>query len=211
MVQKNAKVSDMVDVTGRPELDAEWFARDPERVAEDLVGALIVRGACSGIIVETEAYKDDEASHAVTRRRSASAIMATYGRLYVYPLHQQVCLNMTAGREMPGAVLIRAIEPVDGISIMTKRRKARLTSLVVDPDRPKSLVLLTSGPGRLCQALGVDRSMNDSPLGQALQVFGRRGAVQVERSTRIGISRAVDLPWRFFVPDNLFVTKLKKS
>ena len=189
-----------------PELDEEWFSSSPLDVAPALVGSWLVAGDCEGIIVEAEAYTDDEASHAVTRRPSAYDIMCSQGLLYVYKVHTQLCLNVTCG-EGPGAVLLRAVQPVSGIEEMLARRRLRNPKLRIDPDKPRSLAALASGPGRLCQAFGVELAWSGEPVGRHLRFFAGRASGPVETGPRVGISKAKDLPWRFFLAQSPFVSR----
>ncbi len=178
------------------ELTAEFFARDTLTVARELIGVELSVGRCAGRIVETEAYTDDAASHSVTRRHQAQLMHNTFGHLYVYFIYGMVwCLNFTTERDGVGAVLIRALEPLRGVPLMHERRGT--------DDRR----LLTSGPGRLCQALAIDGSFNGRPLGQGLKLRAGEHDLPVACGPRIGISRATDLPWRFYAVGNPFVSR----
>src|SRR5262245_30925775 len=105
-------------------LTAEFFARDTLLVARDLVGATMLHAGVGGVIVETEAYKGDAASHWVTRRHKAGALLGTtHGRIYVYSIYgMHHCVNVTSDASGPGAVLLRAIEPTHGVPEMLRRR-----------------------------------------------------------------------------------------
>lgn len=165
-------------------------------VARDLIGVVLGVGECRGIIVETEAYKADEASHAVTRRNQAAIMRETFGHIYVYLIYGvHFCLNFTAERGGVGAVLIRALEPVCGIEKMIRRRGT------------SDLLKLASGPGRLCQALGIDLSFNGEPVGERIKLCGRARNPRISTSRRVGISRATELDWRFFDLDSQFVSR----
>jgi DNA-3-methyladenine glycosylase len=176
-------------------LPRRFFARSAIDVARALIGTLLVHETAAGVrvgrIVETEAYcgADDPASHAF-RRTARSEIM--YGRpgvAYVYFSYgMHWCLNVVTDADgTAGAVLLRAVEPVEGASLM--RRGA------APSDAPR----LASGPGRLTRAMGVTGRHNGTDLtGGALYVAAggrRRGAVVT--GPRVGISRAADRPWRF--------------
>ncbi|MBS0209721.1 MAG: DNA-3-methyladenine glycosylase [Planctomycetes bacterium] len=175
-------------------LDRDFFARDTLVVARELIGTTLAVGRCAGRIVETEAYVDDAASHFVTRRNQAVIMATTYGRVYVYFIYgMYYCLNFTADATGPGAVLIRAIEPTRGIPTMMARRGV------------SSLKRLTTGPGRLCQALDIDLSDNDRLIGRRIRVLAADVDWQVEASPRIGISQAQHLHWRFSAVGNPFV------
>ncbi len=183
-------------------LTPEFFARNTLIVARDLIGAEIVAGtgpdAVTGRIVEAEAYlgQADPASHAGRGWTPRSAIMfgppAVAYVYLIYGMHH--CLNFVTEPEgTPGAVLVRALEPLAGREVMARRRG-------LDPavcrDRD-----ITSGPGRLCQALGIDLAWNGVPLGSAAPRLvvcrGPGNGTRVEQTPRIGIRKAVDLPYRF--------------
>src|SRR6478672_2687482 len=96
-------------------LKKSFFSRDTLTVARDLIGTILVAGDCEGRIVEAEAYTTDPASHAVTRRNQARVMIETFGFVYVYFTYgKYYCLNLTADQTGPGAVLIRAVEPIKG-------------------------------------------------------------------------------------------------
>lgn len=162
---------------------ATFFDRHPVEVARDLIGMELVAGDASGLIVETEAYAhDDPASHSFRGPTPRNAPMfGSPGTAYVYRsygLHW--CLNVVC---TPGsAVLLRALEPLAGIETMRARRG-------LEAER-----LLCAGPGRLAQALGADIGWNGRPLHGALV---RKSRPELVAGRRIGISKAVDLEWRF--------------
>ena len=182
-----------------PRLRREFFARDPVVLARDLLGRVLFyrtpEGRLAGRIVETEAYtgEDDPASHAFRGRTARNAVMfGPAGHAYVYFTYgMHHCLNVTAGVSgAAGAVLLRALEPLAGVEIMRAR----------GDHGPKIRVL--SGPGKIGRAFGLTledngRDFTRGPLGLAAgsPVPDR----EVAMSRRIGISRAVDRPYRFAV------------
>lgn len=179
-------------------LDLDFFARDTLTVAQELIGTTLKAGKCVGRIVETEAYTTDAASHAVTRFKQAQIMRETHGQIYVYLIYgMYYCLNFTTDTQGPGAVLIRAIEPLRGIHEMTLRRGT------TDVEK------LASGPGRLCQAFGLDLSFNGKSIGRELKLQERLYTPQISASPRIGITKATELEWRFFEKDNPFVSHAK--
>lgn len=191
-------------------LDREFFARPTEVVAADLVGCGLFRktdgGLVGGLIVETEAYGglEDPASHAAMYTRSRAAVMASPpGTAYVYRSYGiHSCFNVVAKpRGGVGAVLLRAVEPVIGMELMRARRGAQ-------SDRD-----LCRGPGRLCQAfaISVGDSLTNVVARDDLWLTHLRTVPDVARSRRIGITRAVEKPWRFFLADSPYVSSTRVS
>jgi len=171
-------------------LTSEFFARNTIDVARDLIGTFLVVGNCEGRIVETEAYTTDAASHSVMRPKQSVVMQHTFGFVYVYFIYgMYYCLNFTTDRVGAGAVLIRAVEPTRGLRRMIERRET------------SDVKRLASGPGRLCQAFGIDLSVNGERIGRRIKVRQRVTAPEIASSKRIGISRATHLEWRFY--DNL--------
>lgn len=200
-------------------------------VARDLLGAAILRrfdGAwIGGIIVETEAYlhRDDAASHAARGLTGSNASMfAKAGTSYVYPIHSRHCFNVVTGDLNRGeAVLVRAIQPVWGLAVMARHRGIDITKDEHDNGDPVSNQNaqavtgvpreLTNGPGKLCQALMLDRTFDGRDLQRdpdiALVQSGpwrRKSFGRIAVTTRIGLSKAVEKPLRFFVDGNRFVS-----
>ncbi len=163
----------------------------------------------SGIIVETESYlaKGDSACHASRGRTPKTTVMfGSGGFAYVYPIHAKYCFNIvTEIASRPSAVLIRAIEPVDGIEIMQLRR------------RVDALGELARGPGRLCQALGIGREHNglDLRLGRGVWIESVRQRAfttkQIRATERIGVTSAQELKLRFVVVGSSFASGPKHS
>ena len=172
----------------------DFYDRPVVEVARELIGCVVSHHGASGVIVETEAYHDSEpACHAfVGLTNRTRTLFGPPGRAYVYRSYGiHALLNAVCEPEGVGAaVLIRALEPLDGVELMrTRRGVARLEELC-------------SGPGKLTQALGIELGENGTPLtGEGVVTIapppdGWRGT-EVVAGTRIGISKAVELPWRF--------------
>ena len=179
-------------------LPVSFFQRPTDAVARDLIGRILVSAAGGqrtvGRIVETEAYLGhrDPASHGYANRRHArnETLYAAAGTWYVYLSYGvHWCANLVCERETnAGAVLLRALEPLEGIDRMRRRRGG------VERDR-----LLASGPGRLTQAFGIDQGLDAMFMRKSSVVILARDPVDtaVEVSHRIGITKAVDWPLRF--------------
>jgi len=179
------------------ELHPVFFARETVTVARELLGKIISVNGCSGRIVETEAYGRDPASHAYKRTERSALMFDTFAHVYVYLIYGMYwCLNFTTEKDEAGAVLIRAVEPLTGIISMQKRRGT------------KELKSLCSGPGKLCSAFGVDKTLNGLPLGKQVKVFDDGYAAgTISTSSRIGITDARHLEWRFFIDGNAYVSR----
>lgn len=186
----------------------EFFQRDPVTCARELIGCELIWDRCAGIIVETEAYSavDDEACHTFFRP-SARKFIADHapGFAYVYFNYGMYWLLnvLVKGGAEDGFVLIRAIEPTQGIPLMEKRRRGR-----AEPQKPSKLETLCSGPGKLTVALGIDGADHGRDLCRQLK-FGFRPAsaeVRWKSGARIGISRAIGLPWRFLAEGSRFIS-----
>jgi len=179
-------------------LPAGFYARPVLDVAPDLLGCTVVHGGAAGVIVETEAYHEEEpASHAfIGLTERTRVLFGAPGTAYVYRSYGiHALLNAVCEPEGVGAaVLIRALRPLAGLELMRERRAAAGASSLRDRD-------LCSGPGRLTQALGVEMSENGTSLvdGPVLVLPREHDPQQIVVSTRIGITKAAELPWRFSV------------
>ncbi len=189
-------------------LQENYFNKDTLTLARLLLGRLLVHrsreGVTAGIIVETEAYlsQNDPACHAARGKTKRNAMMfGPPGRAYVYFIYgMYYCFNVVANVEGIGeAVLIRALEPVEGLDLMKERRA-----------KSRSLSSLTNGPGKLCTAMGIDGKLNGFPLFNPPLYLGKGVDVDtslIRCSGRIGIKQAREKPWRFFIKENLFVSR----
>jgi DNA-3-methyladenine glycosylase len=169
-------------------------------VAPELVGATLLVDGVGGRIVEAEAYAvGDPASHGFKGRSpTRESMFGPPGRAYVYRSYGvHWCLNLVCGEDgSPEAVLIRALEPVRGADVMATRRGL---------ENPR---LLCAGPGRLCQALGVTRVHDGLPLDRPpFELHGRDGDVTVLAGPRIGLTVAVEQPWRYVLAGSRFLSR----
>jgi DNA-3-methyladenine glycosylase len=184
-------------------VNREFFDRSVHEVARDLIGCRLAVGETAGIIVETEAYEaSDPACHAYIGRTARNEVLfGPPGHAYVYlsyGIHS--LLNFVTEPEgTASAVLIRALEPTDGIELMRERR------------RQEQIEALCSGPGKLTEALGVDLSLNGADLLQPPFELDEPAAEWVDAKVitgpRIGITKAAELPWRYSVAGSRYVSK----
>jgi DNA-3-methyladenine glycosylase len=193
-------------------LPRSFYEEDTVTVAKNLLGCLLVHSegdaTTSGRIVETEAYlRQDPAAHSFRGRTGGNSVLfgpAGHAHVFfVYGLHW--CMNVVTGRGSGGgAVLIRALEPSEGIAVMQKRRGLN------------DLQLLCSGPGRLTQALAITGEYNGLPLTSGpLQIrspdsisgIAISPGQEIVQTTRVGISKAKNLPCRFFLKGNPFISR----
>jgi DNA-3-methyladenine glycosylase len=195
-------------------LPREFYARPVLTVAKDVIGKVLVhrtaQGVLAGRIVEAEAYRgpEDRAAHSFGGRRTerTEAMFGPPGFAYVffvYGMHWHVNL-VTTEEGAPHAVLLRAVEPVQGAELMAARRGLRST----DPN-------LTNGPGKLCQAFGIDRAQYGADLTRG-KLFLSEGQApsRLGRSPRIGVDYAgswAEKPWRFFETGNAWVSRARAS
>ena len=182
------------------QLSRAFFRRSVHEVAPDLVGVTLLFDGVGGRIVEVEAYdQTDPAAHSFRGPTRRNAVMfGPPGYAYVYRSYGiHWCLNLVcepAGSA--GAVLIRALEPTAGLPAMRRRRGV------------KDERLLCSGPGRLCEALRITAAHNGLALDvPPFQLFPRAGAVEVIAGVRIGLTKAVDKPWRYGEKGSRFLSK----
>lgn len=193
-------------MTGRFTLQRHDFVRPAQDLARALIGVtLLVDGAggpAGGLIVETEAYDpDDPASHSFRGPTTRNAAMfGPVGHAYVYRSYgMHWCLNLVCGR--PGsAVLIRALEPREGIASMRVRRGVQ------------DVHLLCSGPGRLCQALGITGAHDGLPLdAPPFRLMAGETELDILSTTRIGISKGAEAEWRFVLAGSPFASRRLKA
>jgi DNA-3-methyladenine glycosylase len=177
-----------------------FFGRSVHAVAPDLIGAVLLVGGVGGRLVEIEAYHHTEpAAHSFRGPTARNAVMfGPPGYAYVYRSYGiHWCLNFVCEPEgSAAAVLIRAIEPTAGLAAMRRRRGTA------------DLQLLCSGPGRVCEALGITDAFNGLALNvPPFEIFARTGAVDAVTGPRIGITKAAELPWRYGEKGSRFLSK----
>ena len=183
-----------------PRLTRSFFARPVLKVAPDLIGATLTVDGVGGVILEVEAYHHtDPAAHSYNGLTPRNAVMfGPPGVAYVYRSYGiHWCLNFVCESEgSASAVLIRALEPTQGLGVMRRRRG--LTEARV----------LCSGPGKLCQALGVTHKHNGFPLDRApFELRARAEKPEIVVGLRIGITKAVEKPWRFGLKGSRFLSR----
>ncbi len=179
-------------------LPHSWFAGDAMELAPKLLGKTIQYRDCSGIIVETEAYTTDAASHAAKITPRSEIMRDTYGHWYVYFTYgMHFCANVTTNKNGIGAVLIRAVEPIEGIEKMEERRGTY------------EIKKLASGPAKFCKAFGITTAENGLPISGNFVIYDAPAISkdQIGVSSRIGIRFGTELPWRFYIKGNKFVSR----
>ncbi len=196
----------IIDQTAR--IEQGFFNRPTLTVAKELLGAILVRkiqgGFLCGTIVETEAYvgEDDPASHAYGGLTPRNQLMyGPPGYAYIYFIYgNHYCLNfVTEAEDYPAAVLIRALQPLSGLSRMFANR-----------GKIRSEIQLCNGPGKLCQALQIDKALNGTSLfSDRLFLLPGSEKFEIACSERIGISQGKNQKWRFYVKNNPYVSVYK--
>jgi DNA-3-methyladenine glycosylase len=181
-------------------LGRDFFARSVHEVAPDLIGVTLLVDGVGGPIVEVEAYDhEDPAAHGYRGRTERNASMfGPPGHAYVYRSYGiHWCLNLVCEQEgSASAVLLRALEPTHGMDVMRARRGV---------DDPR---LLCSGPGRLCQALGVTREHDALALDrEPFELHAREGEPELVAGLRVGITKAAERPWRYALAGSRFVSR----
>ena len=184
----------------RSRLSREFFARSVHEVAPGLIGSTLLVDGVGGTVVEVEAYDgEDPASHGYRGRTARNASMfGPPGHAYVYRSYGiHWCLNLVCAREgVAEAALVRALAPTHGLERMRERRGTA-------DER-----LYCSGPGRLCQALGITALHDGLPLDEApFELVERPRAVELVAGPRVGISRAIEQPWRYALAGSRYVSR----
>lgn len=198
-----------VSLAASPPLPRGFYDRDVVAVARALVGKYLVRTSAEGIaagrIVEVEAYlaQNDPASHSFRGQTKRNASMfGPPGHAYVYTIHRRFCLNAVTERAgVASAVLIRAVEPLEGLDLMHARRHNGKT------------LDLARGPGRLCEAFAIDRQLDgwDLTAGARLWIADGPAPAGLLSGPRVGISSARDLPLRFYLANCRFVSRVGRA
>lgn len=194
-------------------LPLKFYQRNVHTVAKELLGKVFVRKIndrfISGRIVEVEAYDGnvDQAAHSYNGKTKRNEVMFDGGGvLYVYFTYgMHFCANVVTGKlNSRTALLIRAIEPIDGIEVMSVNRYGKKNI------SQKEKINLTNGPGKICRAFGIQRKENGTSLiGDEIFILDAKKISKslTAVSTRIGIKKSVDLPWRYYIKNNQFVSK----
>jgi len=186
-----------------PRLRRSFFDRSVHKVAPELIGATLTVGGVGGVIVEVEAYDHtDPAAHSYRGPTERNAVMfGPAGVAYVYRSYGiHWCLNFVCEREgSASAVLIRALEPTQGLATMRRRRGLA------------DARALCSGPGKLCEALGVTHKHNGLALDRApFELRAHVVKLEIVVGPRIGLTKAVDQPWRYGLKESKFLSKVFK-
>lgn len=203
----------MINLSSLKKLERNFYTRNVLVVAKQLLGKILVKHETgkilAGRIVEVEAYDGavDQAAHTFNGKTKRNYIMFNEGGLfYVYFTYgNHFCCNVVTGKKNQGtAVLIRAVEPVAGIETMIKNRYGR--KLLNDKEKYN----LTSGPGKVCQAMAITRKHYGLDLtGNKIYILEQPkiNSGKIIKTKRIGIKKSAELPWRFYIKDNPFVSR----
>lgn len=186
-----------------------FYNRDTVTVAKELLGKIVIRmiddTMISGMIVETEAYQyGDRASHCYSRKTARNeALFGPAGHAYIYMIHNKFCFNVVAHDENTpaGGVLIRALQPLQGIEFMQKNRNIN------------TLHALTNGPGKLAQALNITKKLYGIDVTKKGPLYIVQNSIEsfdIVTTTRIGISYEKEKKWRFYINNNPWVSKKVK-
>jgi DNA-3-methyladenine glycosylase len=201
-------------------LEREFYCQSSLQLAQKLIGKILVHNIngqkISGRIVEVEAYMgiEDKAAHSYAGKRTkrTEVMYGIPGILYVFSIYGMYsCVNVVAGEvDEPQAVLIRAIEPIDGLNQMSLNRYKKSYEFL----SRKEKLNLTNGPGKLCMAIGINKSVNGVDLcNDIFFLEDNEYRFEIVCSKRIGIDyaeEAVDSLWRFYIKDNMYVSKMTK-
>jgi DNA-3-methyladenine glycosylase len=199
-------------------LSRSFYLRPTLQVAQELLGKYFIRrigkNLLIGKIVEVEAYRsNDPASHSFRGKTNRNSVMfCEGGHLYVYFTYgMHFCANIVTGRKGIGeAVLIRAVEPLVGFEMMKTNRYGSIKSLNLKSLNRKSLINLTNGPAKFCEAFGIARQDNGMDLiDSEIRITNGESIPSkfIKRSSRIGIQQGVEKKWRFFIKGNPWVSK----
>ena len=140
------------------------------------------------MITETEAYEADKASHAFKKTDRSKIMYESYGKFYIYFIYgNYYCLNITCDEKGPGAVLVRSMKPIKGISIMKRRRNCN------------DINNLLNGPGKICQAFNIDKNLNNTEINDKIKIINNKEKFKIFSGSRIGIKEDTELKWRFFI------------
>lgn len=203
----------MIDLNNLSKLNKNFYSKGVNTVAKNLLGKILVhkirKTKLAGIIVEVEAYdgKTDKAAHTFIGKTKRNEIMFNKGGyLYVYFTYGvHFCCNVVTGKKNEGtAVLIRGIEPIVGID------KMKINRFGSKNIQDKKINNLTNGPGKICQAFQINKSHYGIDLtGDRIYLLDYKKIKKenIVSTTRIGIKKSIDLPWRYYIKDNPFVSK----
>lgn len=188
-------------------LNRKFFKQDPSVVAKDILGKILVheteQGILSGRITETESYEayTDPSAHSYTGKSERNkSLYLEGGHLYLFKIHKYICMDIVTGEKgVPSSILLRSLEPLEGIEVMKENRNRQ------------KLTELTTGPGKLVQALQVPFKCNGHDICESeSKIYIVDDGYKVEeivQTARVGISKAKDLLNRFYIKNNKFVSK----